>query len=110
MKEIKKMMSGEKRPDIEILYDLADLYRVFGDSTRVRIIEELLFKNMNVSEISERLSMSQSAISHQLRILRDSGLVRTERSGKEVLYMLADEHVRIIFYMGLEHILEKRGG
>lgn len=97
-------------PDTEKLYDLAELFKVFGDSTRIRILCALLKKEMCVYHLSEALEMGQSAISHQLRILRGSGLVKTRRSGKEMYYSLDDEHVKIIFDAGLEHIEHKMSG
>lgn len=97
-------------PDTETLYDLAELFKVFGDSTRIRILCALLKNEMCVYHLSEELEMGQSAISHQLRILRASGLVKTRRSGKEIYYALDDEHVRIIFDAGFEHIAHKAQG
>lgn len=99
-----------KMPDTEKLYDLAELFKVFGDSTRIRILCALLNKEMCVYHLSEELEMGQSAISHQLRILRGSGLVKTRRSGKEMYYSLDDDHVRVIFDAGFEHIEHKAQG
>lgn len=99
----------KKMPDIEILYDLSELFKVFGDSTRISILSALLEGEMCVRDIAELLGMGQSAISHQLRILRSAGLVRPRRHGKIVYYALDDEHVSFIFNAGLEHILHKRG-
>lgn len=96
-------------PDIEVLYDLSELFKVFGDSTRISILSALLENEMCVMDIAELLGMGQSAISHQLRILRSAGLVRPRRHGKIVYYALDDEHVSLIFNAGLEHILHKRG-
>lgn len=90
----------------EDLADLADLFKIFADSTRVRIIYSLFRREMNVQEISDSLNMQPSAISHQLRILRQSNLVRTRRDGKTVIYRLADDHVYTIFAQGMEHISE----
>lgn len=92
--------------DDENLADLADLFKVFSDSTRVRIMYSLFKKEMHVQEIAETLSMQQSAISHQLRILRQANLVKTKRVGKTVYYRLADDHVFTIFEQGMEHIKE----
>lgn len=90
----------------EELADLADLFKIFSDSTRVRIIHSLFKNEMNVQEIADTLGMQQSAISHQLRILRQSNLVKTKRNGKTIIYKLADDHVYTIFEQGLEHITE----
>ena len=99
-----------QQPDIETMYDLAELFKVFGDSTRIRILAALLEREMCVYHLSEALEMGQSAISHQLRVLRTAGLVRANRRGKEMVYTLDDEHVRTIFDQGLEHIMHKLGG
>ena len=89
----------EQMPDEEVLYDLAELYKVFGDSTRMKIMYVLF---------AQLLNMSQSAISHQLRVLKQSKLVKARREGKVVFYSLADDHVRTIVNQGMEHILEDR--
>ena len=91
----------------ETLYDLAELFKVFGDSTRIRIISALMDGEMCVYHLSERLNAGQSAVSHQLRILRAAGLVRPRREGKEIYYSLDDEHVEEIYAAGLAHILHK---
>ena len=88
------------------LYDLAELFKVFGDSTRMRILCALFESELSVSEISELLEMSQSAISHQLRVLKQAKLVKNRRDGKIIYYSLADDHVYTIFNQGLSHILE----
>lgn len=93
--------------DIEVLYDVSELFKVMGDSTRIRIISLLMQGEKCVLHIAQDLSMNQSAISHQLRILRTAGLVRPKREGKTVYYSLDDEHVEMIFEMGLEHVLHK---
>ena len=89
---------NETMPDEEELYDLADLFKVFADSTRIRI-QFVLFE-------SKVLNMTQSAVSHQLRILKQNKLVKNRREGKSIFYSLADDHVRTIISMGREHILE----
>lgn len=94
-------------PKDEILFDLSDFYKIFGDTTRVKILYALDKCDLCVGDISELLGMSVSAVSHQLRTLRDSDLVRTRREGKTVYYILADEHVRSILECGFEHIQEK---
>ena len=88
------------------LYDLAELFKIFGDSSRIRILFALFEGEMNVSDISESLGMSQSAVSHQLRILKGAKLVAARRDGKNMFYSLADSHVRTIIDQGLEHITE----
>lgn len=97
---------NERMPDEEILYDLAELYKVFGDSTRIKILYVLLESEMCVCDIAQLLNMSQSAISHQLRVLKQSKLVKYRRDGKAVMYSLADEHVKTIINQGMEHVEE----
>ena len=96
----------KKMPDEESLLNLADLFKVFGDSTRIRIISALLFSRMCVCDLAALLGMSKSAISHQLRILRQTKLVKYKREGKVVYYTLDDKHVGAIFRQGLAHIHE----
>lgn len=93
-------------PEEEKLYDLAELFKMFGDSTRIRILYVLFEAEMCVCDIAEVLKMSQSAISHQLRLLKQAKLVKNRREGKTVYYSLADEHVRSIIFQGMEHIEE----
>ena len=93
-------------PDDEELYDLAELYKIFGDTTRVKILYILFCGEMCVQHISELLSVTQSAVSHQLRILKDARLVRFRREGKTAYYSLADDHVREIISCGMDHINE----
>ena len=102
-------MVKQKMPQEEKLYDLAELFKVFGDTTRVKIISALFEAEMCVCDIAELLSMTQSAISHQLRVLRQAKLVKHRKEGKVVFYSLDDEHIKTIFNQGLEHILEPRG-
>lgn len=90
----------------ELLYGLSEFYKIFGDQTRLRILDVLLNKPLCVNEISEILDISQSAISHQLKNLRSSNLVKTEKVGKNVYYSIADDHIKIILKYGLEHISE----
>ena len=94
-------------PKDEMLFDLADFYKIFGDTTRVKILYALDKSELCVCDISALLGMSVSAVSHQLRALRDSNLVATKRQGKIVYYSLADDHVRSILECGIEHIKEK---
>lgn len=96
----------EHIPDEDKLYDLAEIFKVFGDSTRIRILYVLFESELCVCDIAEALNMTQSAISHQLRILKQSKLVSSRREGKSVIYFLADGHVRTIINQGLEHIEE----
>ncbi len=93
-------------PDEDTLCDLAELFKIFGDSTRCKILYALANGERSVTDIAEILSMTQSAISHQLRVLRSSRLVRCRRDGKTMFYALADTHVHTILEMGMEHILE----
>ncbi len=91
----------------ETLYDLADLFKVFGDSTRLRILCALFGCEQCVQHIADELGMTHSAISHQLRFLKQNKLVKNRREGKTVFYSLADEHVKRIFDQGLEHVREE---
>ena len=93
-------------PEDEILYDLAELFKIFGDSTRIKILYVLFESEMCVCDIAQLLGMTQSAISHQLRALKQSKLVKYRREGKTVFYSLADGHVRTILGQGMEHIAE----
>ena len=93
-------------PDEELLYDLAELYKVFGDGTRIRILYVLFEAEMCVCDIAQVLSMTTSAISHQLKVLKQAHLVKYRREGKTVFYSLSDDHVRSILDQGLEHISE----
>ena len=88
------------------LYDLADLFKLFGDSTRLGILLELSRGETSVSGLSEALSMTQSAISHQLKTLKQGKLVTVRREGKQSIYSLADDHVKTIIDMGIEHVEE----
>ena len=93
-------------PDDEVLYELADLFRVFGDSTRIKILYALHDNELCVQDIANAVQLSQSAVSHQLRVLKDSKLVRFRREGKTVFYSLADSHVSSILAQGMEHVCE----
>ena len=93
-------------PDQKALYDAAELLKVFGDATRLRIISLLCQGEKFVYDIADELGMTQSAISHQLRVLKQARLVTTRREGKTIYYSLCDEHVRTIFYYALEHVME----
>lgn len=100
------LKNAEYGTDNETLYRLAELFKVFGDSTRIRILHALSQEELCVQEIADKLSMTQSAISHQLRILKQSSLVRFRREGKTIYYSLADDHVATIMHQGLEHVCE----
>ena len=93
-------------PCEENLYDLAELFKVFGDTTRIRILYVLFEAEMCVCDIAEMLNMTQSAISHQLRVLKQARLVRSRREGKQIYYSLADDHVRTIIGQGMDHVSE----
>ena len=97
---------NENMPDEEMLCDLAELYKIFGDSTRIKILYALFEAEMCVCNIASLLGMTQSAISHQMRVLKSSKLVKFRREGKTVFYSLADDHVRTIIDMGMEHLCE----
>ena len=96
----------ENIPDLDTLFQLAELFKMFGDTTRIRIMCVLFQRELCVCEIAELLDMGQSAISHQLRLLRNAHLVKVKRDGKQAYYSLDDTHVREIYPMGLEHIME----
>ncbi len=93
-------------PDEEALFDLAELYKIFGDSTRIKILYALFEAELCVCDIATLIGMSMSAVSHQLRILKQASLVKFRREGKTVFYSLADDHVRSILGQGMEHISE----
>lgn len=100
---LKNNMIGE-----EVLYDTADLFKMFSDSTRIKILYVLFDKEFCVCDIADLLEMSQSSISHQLRLLKQSRLVKSRREGKSSYYSLADDHVKTIINQGLEHVEELR--
>lgn len=93
-------------PEEEQMYDLAELYKIFGDSTRIKLLCVLLEAEMCVGDMAVLLGLSQSAVSHQLRLLKQSKLVKYRREGKTLFYSLADDHVKTIINQGLEHISE----
>ena len=96
----------QELPDEDTLYDLSELFRIFGDSTRIRILYVLFEAEMCVCDIAALLGMTQSAISHQLRALKNARLVKSRREGKIVFYALADDHVKTIIDQGIEHVKE----
>jgi ArsR family transcriptional regulator len=99
--EVKPLLPSE-----ESLFDLAEIFKVFGDTTRIRILFCLFEHEMCVNDIAELLDYTQSAISHQLRVLKNAKLVTSRREGKQILYSLSDDHVRTIIDQGIEHISE----
>ena len=93
-------------PDDETLYDLAELFKAFGDSTRIKILYALFEAELCVCDIAQLLGLTQSAVSHQLRVLKNSRLVKFRRDGKTVFYSLDDDHVRKVIAQGMDHITE----
>jgi len=100
----------EKMPSEEPVYEVSELFRVFGDSTRARIICALNIEEMCVCDLSALLNMTQSAISHQLRILKVSRIVKSRKQGRVVYYSLDDEHIAKIFAMAFDHVMEEMEG
>ena len=98
--------NDESMPDEELLYDLADLFKVFSDTTRIKILYSLMHGELCVADIAESVGASQSAVSHQLRILKAARLVKFQRDGKNVLYSLSDDHVYTVLAQGMTHICE----
>ena len=94
-------------PTDELLCDLSDLFKIFGDTTRIKILYSLFESEMCVCAIAELLGMTQSAISHQLKILKDANLVGNRREGKTIYYFLSDNHVRTVIAQGFEHLIEE---
>ena len=95
-------------PTDELLCDLSDLFKIFGDTTRIKILYSLFESEMCVCAIAELLGMTQSAISHQLKTLKDANLVGNRREGKTIYYVLSDDHVRASVAQGFEHLIEER--
>lgn len=93
-------------PNEAVLFQAAELLKIFGDSTRIRIIFVLCRSDLCVCDIAKQLNMTQSAISHQLKVLKEARLVSTRREGKTIFYSLCDEHVKTIFYQAMEHVME----
>lgn len=106
--DVSAEMEGELMPAEEKLYDLADFFKIFGDSTRIKILYVLLQSEKCVCELADVLNMTQSAISHQLRTLKQMDLVRNRREGKTIFYSLSDGHIKTILSQGLEHIEEHK--
>jgi len=97
----------ERMPEEGLLYELGDFFKTLGDSTRIRILSALISGELCVCDIAAVLDMSVSAVSHQLRVLRQSKIVRTRRDGKQIYYSVDDQHVGILFTVALEHIREE---
>mgnify|MGYP002515392085 FL=1 len=96
----------EQMPDEDTLFDLAELFKIFGDSSRIKILFALLQQELTVTSVAENLGMTQSAVSHQLRILKTNKLVKFRREGKNLFYSLSDNHVVSILNQGLDHVGE----
>lgn len=111
MKEhlVQEEFDMEKELQMEFVQELAEFFKIFGDGTRIRILQLLLEQEMNVSELADALEMTQSAVSHQLRVLRQNDLVKYRKEGKIVLYSLDDEHVNTVLEQGMTHLRHKRG-
>lgn len=93
----------------EFIQELAEFFKIFGDATRIRILQTLLEGERNVGDLADVLEMSQSAVSHQLRVLRQNDLVKYRKEGKTVFYSLDDEHIRMVLEQGMTHLRHKRG-
>jgi ArsR family transcriptional regulator, lead/cadmium/zinc/bismuth-responsive transcriptional repressor len=96
----------ETMPDEELLYDLADLFKVFADTTRIKILYALMGKDLCVADLAELIGATQSAVSHQLRTLKQARLVKFQRDGKNIIYSLSDDHVYTMLAQGMTHICE----
>ena len=96
----------ETAPDEELLYDLADLFKVFADTTRIKILYALMGRELSVGDLAEVIGATQSAVSHQLRTLKQAHLVKFQRDGKNVIYSLSDDHVYTMIAQGMTHICE----
>lgn len=103
--DVVKKLTDNMPPD-EILYDLAELFKIFGDSTRIKILYALFESELCVCDIAQLLGLTQTAVSHQLRVLKTNKLVRFRKEGKNVFYSLSDDHVRRIINQGMEHVEE----
>ena len=101
-----QLQFDETMPDEEILYELADLFKVFSDTTRIKILYSLMEEERRVADIAETIGATQSAVSHQLRILKAARLVKFQRDGKNVMYSLADDHVYTMLAQGMTHVCE----
>lgn len=99
----------EKELQMEFVQEMAEFFKIFGDGTRIRVLQTLMEGEKNVGDLAEVLEMSQSAVSHQLRVLRQNGLVKYRKEGKVVFYSLDDEHVENVLQQGMAHLRHKRG-
>ena len=109
MKECQEEFDMLKELELEFIHEMAEFFKIFGDTTRIRILQVLLEGEKNVGELADALEMTQSAISHQLRVLRQNDLVKYRREGKTVFYSLDDEHVANVMHQGMAHLRHKRG-
>ena len=109
VKESQEEFDMLKELELEFIYEMAEFFKVFGDSTRIRILQALLEGEKNVGDLAEALEMTQSAVSHQLRVLRQNDLVKYRKEGKVVFYSLDDEHVENVMQQGMAHLRHKRG-
>ena len=109
MNEHQEEFDMEKELEMEFIHEMAEFFKIFGDGTRIRILQTLLEGEKNVGDLAEVLEMSQSAVSHQLRVLRQNDLVKYRKEGKVVFYSLDDEHVEEVLQQGKAHLRHKRG-
>ena len=109
MKEYQEEFDMLKELELEFIHEMAEFFKVFGDSTRIRILQVLLEGEKNVGDLADALEMTQSAVSHQLRVLRQNDLVKYRKEGKVVFYSLDDEHVENVMQQGMAHLRHKRG-
>ena len=109
MNEHQEEFDMEKELEMEFIHEMAEFFKMFGDGTRIRILQTLLEGEKNVGDLAEVLEMSQSAVSHQLRVLRQNDLVKYRKEGKVVFYSLDDEHVEEVLQQGMAHLRHKRG-
>lgn len=101
--------NAKNEVSMDVLFELSEFFKFFGDTTRIRIIHLMLSGEISVNDIAEKLNLEQSVVSHQLRILRMANLVKPRRDGRKMFYSLDDEHIGLIFNTGLTHILHKKG-
>ena len=101
--------NAKNEVSMDVLFELSEFFKFFGDTTRIRIIHLMLLGEISVNDIAEKLNLEQSVVSHQLRILRTANLVKPRRDGRKMFYSLDDEHIGLIFNTGLTHILHKKG-
>ena len=109
MNEHQEEFDMEKELEMEFIHEMAEFFKIFGDGTRIRILQTLLEGEKNVGDLAEVLEMSQSAVSHQLRVLRQNDLVKYRKEGKVVFYSLDDEHVEEVLQQGMAHLRHRRG-